>query len=303
MERPCASQPAAWRTAPRSPAASAPRSARRGSGSRRRGRAPSGSRRAAARRPTARATARPDRPRGRSAPTAARAGRAPPARPSRSRHSGSVPSMMLSSTVRLSASVKCWCTMPMPAASAAAGSPGGSGLPKTSTRAGVGDVVAEQDVHQRRLAGAVLAEQREHLARARGRSEMASLATSGAEALGDARRGAGRAAGPRRLTASAASLQRRLRLGVVDLDGELAVQDRLLLSALTLAIASAGTLPSNVPSGASSAAVVLHHRVLAVVLGLELAALDRLDGAGRSSAPCSTAPRRRRCRDTRPACR
>ena len=33
-------------------------------------------------------------------------------------HSGSVPSITLSSTDRLSASVKCWCTMPMPAASA-----------------------------------------------------------------------------------------------------------------------------------------------------------------------------------------
>ena len=43
----------AWRTAPRSPAASAPRSARRGSGCARRGTAPSGSRRAGARRPTA----------------------------------------------------------------------------------------------------------------------------------------------------------------------------------------------------------------------------------------------------------
>ncbi len=47
-------------------------------------------------------------------------------------HSGSVPSITLSSTLRLSASVKCWCTMPMPAASAAFGWPGGSGSPKTS---------------------------------------------------------------------------------------------------------------------------------------------------------------------------
>ena len=44
-----------------------------------------------------------------------------------------VPSAMFSSTVMFSASVKCWCTMPMPASSAARGSPGGSGLPKTST--------------------------------------------------------------------------------------------------------------------------------------------------------------------------
>ena len=46
-------------------------------------------------------------------------------------HSGSVPSITLSSTLKLSASVKCWCTMPMPAASAAAGLPGGSGAPST----------------------------------------------------------------------------------------------------------------------------------------------------------------------------
>jgi len=49
------------------------------------------------------------------------------------RHSDSVPSITLSSTDRLSASVKCWCTMPMPAASAAAGSPAGSGAPNAST--------------------------------------------------------------------------------------------------------------------------------------------------------------------------
>ena len=46
--------------------------------------------------------------------------------------SDSLPSMTLSSTLRLSASVKCWCTMPMPAASAARGLPGGSGAPKAS---------------------------------------------------------------------------------------------------------------------------------------------------------------------------
>ena len=48
------------------------------------------------------------------------------------RHSGSVPSITLSRTLRLSARVKCWCTMPMPAASAALGWPGGKGWPKTS---------------------------------------------------------------------------------------------------------------------------------------------------------------------------
>ena len=47
-------------------------------------------------------------------------------------HSDSLPIITLSSTLKLSASVKCWCTMPMPAASAALGLPGGKGLPKTS---------------------------------------------------------------------------------------------------------------------------------------------------------------------------
>ena len=37
-------------------------------------------------------------------------------------------------TERLSASVKCWCTMPMPAFSAARVSPGGSSWPKASMR-------------------------------------------------------------------------------------------------------------------------------------------------------------------------
>ena len=61
----------------------------------------------------------PDRPRAR------------PGRPTDS--SGAVPSVMFSATVRLSAKVKCWWTMPTPAASAARVSPGGSGRPKTST--------------------------------------------------------------------------------------------------------------------------------------------------------------------------
>ena len=47
-------------------------------------------------------------------------------------HRLSVPSITLSSTLRLSASVKCWCTMPMPAASAAPGWPAGRGWPCTS---------------------------------------------------------------------------------------------------------------------------------------------------------------------------
>ncbi len=51
--------------------------------------------------------------------------------------------------------------------------------------AGVGDVVAEQDRHQRRLAGAVLAEQRQHLA-ARERERDRIVGDQVAEALADA---------------------------------------------------------------------------------------------------------------------
>ena len=79
-------------------AASARRSARRGSGCGRRDRAPSGSRPAAARRRRARRPARRDRPRGRSRPRAARACAAPrdaqPAAPEQA----SVPSTMFSRT-------------------------------------------------------------------------------------------------------------------------------------------------------------------------------------------------------------
>ena len=52
-------------------------------------------------------------------------------------------------------------------------------------RAGIGDVVAEEDVHQRRLAGAVLAEQGEDLAAAQGEVD-AVIGEQRPEALGDA---------------------------------------------------------------------------------------------------------------------
>jgi len=54
---------------------------------------------------------------------AARRFRAPPA------SVGSAPRMMFSRTVRLSASMKCWCTMPMPAAIASEGEEKTIGLP------------------------------------------------------------------------------------------------------------------------------------------------------------------------------
>ena len=87
--------------------ASAPPSARRGSGCRRRGRAPSGSRRAAAGRPRDRRRSRRDRSRARSRGQAAPARRAPWPRRPRSSAPPSAPSMTFSTTVSGSTSMKC----------------------------------------------------------------------------------------------------------------------------------------------------------------------------------------------------
>jgi hypothetical protein len=92
---------------------------------------------------------------------------------------------MFSSTLRLSASVKCWCTMPMPAASAARGIAGRQRPAEDLDGALVGDVMAEEHVHQRGLAGAVLAEERDRLARAE-RERDAVVGGQRPEALGDA---------------------------------------------------------------------------------------------------------------------
>ena len=69
---------------------------------------------------------------------------------------GSEPRITFSSTVRLSASMKCWWTMPMPAAIAARGRPEGDLRAVDRDRAGVRLVHAVQRLHQRRLAGTVL---------------------------------------------------------------------------------------------------------------------------------------------------
>ena len=80
---------------------------------------------------------------------------------------GSAPSTMFSSTVRLSASMKCWCTMPMPRAMASAGLCRMTCSPSTRDGALVRPLHAVEDLHQRRLARAVLADDRVHGARAR----------------------------------------------------------------------------------------------------------------------------------------
>ena len=193
---------------------------------------------------------------------------APPAASAAAASSRSVPSTMFSMTVRLSASAKCWCTMPMPALSAACGEPGGSGC-KAPVGAGdrdrplVGDVVAEEDVHQRRLAGAVLAEKRQDLAALKVEVD-AVVGDERTEALGDVS-ASERRAGPfrQRVGRSAA----RLRLGVVDVDAEEAVRDLLLL--VLHGRDHVGRHELVVDREARAA--VRHVAVLAVVGGLEAA--------------------------------
>ena len=76
-------------------------------------------------------------------------------------------STMFSATVITGMSMKCWCTMPMPALIASfARRRHLDDLAVDDDLALVGVVEAVEDVHQRRLAGAVLAEQRVHLAAA-----------------------------------------------------------------------------------------------------------------------------------------
>ena len=78
--------------------------------------------------------------------------------PPAEREPPSAPSSRFSSTVNGSTSMKCWWTMPMPALIASCG-PRMRALPAVDQdRAAVGLVEAVEDVHQRRLAGAVLAD-------------------------------------------------------------------------------------------------------------------------------------------------
>ena len=72
----------------------------------------------------------------------------------------SAPSTTFSRTVRLSASMKCWNTMPMPAAMASAGECRCTSLAVDRDGALVGPLHAVEDLHQRGLAGAVLADDR-----------------------------------------------------------------------------------------------------------------------------------------------
>ena len=70
---------------------------------------------------------------------------------------GSSPRTTFSQTVRLSASMKCWKTIPIPSSMASRGEWNWRSTPLTTMRAFIGPVRAVEGLHQRRLAGAVLA--------------------------------------------------------------------------------------------------------------------------------------------------
>ena len=76
-----------------------------------------------------------------------------------------VPSMMFSATVKTGMSMKCWCTIPIPRVDRVLRRLERDGLAVHQDLALVGLVEPVEDVHQGRLAGAVLAEQGVHLAR------------------------------------------------------------------------------------------------------------------------------------------
>ena len=78
---------------------------------------------------------------------------------------GSNPSTTFSATVNTGTSMKCWCTMPMPCRTAWPGLAKLDRLAVDADLAGVGVEKAEEHVHQRGLAGTVLAEQAVNLSR------------------------------------------------------------------------------------------------------------------------------------------
>ena len=77
---------------------------------------------------------------------------------------GSVARTMFSATVITGMSMKCWCTIPIPRSIASFGESIRTRSPLIEDLALVRVVEPVEDAHERRLAGAVLAEQRVHLA-------------------------------------------------------------------------------------------------------------------------------------------
>ena len=97
----------------------------------------------------------------------------------------SAPSMMFSATVKTGTSMKCWCTMPMPARDGVARALDLHRLAVDQDLALVGLEQPVEDVHQGRLARAVLAEQGVDLAGLDGQVDVV-VGDQVAEALGDA---------------------------------------------------------------------------------------------------------------------
>ena len=97
----------------------------------------------------------------------------------------SLPRTMFSATVKTGTSMKCWWTMPIPRAMASDGEAMLDGLAVEQDLALVRGEQPVQDVHERALAGAVLAEQGVDLARLDGQVD-AVVGDDAGEALGDA---------------------------------------------------------------------------------------------------------------------
>ena len=96
-----------------------------------------------------------------------------------------MPRVTFSATVNTGTSMKCWCTIPMPAAMASLGEWNWTVFAVEQDLALVGLQQPVQDVHQGRLAGAVLAEQGVHLARGHRKIDPV-VGHQRAEPLGDA---------------------------------------------------------------------------------------------------------------------
>ncbi len=121
------------------------------------------------------------------------------------------------------------------------GPAGGQGLAEDLDAAGVGHIVAEQDRHQGRFTGAVLAQQGQHFALGE-RKRYVVVGRQAAEALGD----------PRQSQGERRWFHRAEDLGSLSTTFTLKLPSRMAFClAWTRATSSAGILLSKVPSGAS----------------------------------------------------
>ena len=96
-----------------------------------------------------------------------------------------MPSVTFSATVKTGTSMKCWCTMPMPAAIASRGEPNFAGLPSIRISPSSGWVSPYRTFIERGLPRPVLAEQGVDLARGYRQADPV-VRREQAEPLGDA---------------------------------------------------------------------------------------------------------------------